>query len=247
MITKIWGPGCWTFEHCVTFGYPSDPTEEDKKNFKNHFENLGNVLPCKYCRESYKQFINESDTKLTMDVLKDRDTLTKWLYDIHNKVNKKLGVDYGVTYNDIVRRYEAYRATCNAVNTKAKGCIKPLRGDSYKVADYKECHILPLKTVRRFLNYSRKRGLSTYDYIFLAKYEKDDRLKTQICDINCPDWVKRNKECQEIIKFMRINNIPSLEIDGEYKGFPTIPELMLIMRLCSNMNNEELLEIKLKL
>lgn len=242
MITKIWGPGCWISNHSITFGFPLEPTQEDKEKYKNYFELLGDVLPCIYCRKSYKQFINEPDTKLTMNVVKDRQSLTKWFYDIHNKVNKKLGIDYGVSYENIVKRYESYRATCSK-DIKATGCTKPLRGDSYKMASYRECHIIPLDTCKKFINYALKRGIPETEFIFMAKYNKDETLRKRNCDMNSEDWVKRNKKCNEITNYMRKENIPSLEEDGEFKGLPTIYELRLIIRLCSNMNNEELLKI----
>jgi len=246
MITKIWGPGCWISNHCITFGYPTNPTENDKKNYIDFFRLLGDVLPCKYCRDSYKQFINEDDTKLTMDVMENRDKLTKWFYDIHNKVNQKLGVDYGITYDDVVKKYEAFRATCNT-GKNAKGCVKPLRGDSYKIANYKECHIIPIDTVKKYVRYARKRNLPEIDFLFLAKYNSNKKLREKKCDANCTEWINRNAECRKIIDYMRINNIPSLETDGEYKGLPTYYELQLILRMCSNMNNDELLNVAKKL
>ena len=30
LITKIWGPHFWETLHCVSFGYPLEPTEEQK-------------------------------------------------------------------------------------------------------------------------------------------------------------------------------------------------------------------------
>ena len=35
LITKIWGEAGWTFNHAATFGYPLEPTEEQKIKYKN--------------------------------------------------------------------------------------------------------------------------------------------------------------------------------------------------------------------
>ena len=118
LITKIWGGSGWIFGHSVTFGYPLEPTAEQKASYKNFFTLFGDVLPCKYCRESYVKFITESDTKLTDAVMANRHTLTRWFYNIHEAVNKKLGVDYGVTYEDVVCKYESFRARCGPSNTQ---------------------------------------------------------------------------------------------------------------------------------
>ena len=60
LITKIWGANMWVSMHSVTFGYPlTEPTQEQKNNYHTFFRTIGFVLPCKYCRESYQEFINE--------------------------------------------------------------------------------------------------------------------------------------------------------------------------------------------
>ena len=87
LMTKIWGPPGWKFLHSVTFGYPVKPTSEKKKYYKQFFKLAGEVFPCGACRESYQKFIGPgSDTELTNKVMKNRQTLTKWFYKIHNKV-----------------------------------------------------------------------------------------------------------------------------------------------------------------
>jgi hypothetical protein len=46
---------------------------------------------------------------------------------------------------------------------------------------------------------------------------------------------------------MRIDGIESLEVDGEFKGLPTLIETQLILMLCSNLTNNKLREIIKKL
>ena len=95
IMTKIWGPPGWVFLHCVVMGYPSKIDKKDKTHIKrmketrNFFESMAYILPCRYCRESYQQYIKELPIKKH---LRTRKKLAKWLYDIHNKVNKKLDV-----------------------------------------------------------------------------------------------------------------------------------------------------------
>ena len=55
LLTKIWGPPLWESFHAITFGYPMEPDEEIKNNYKQWLISLGDVLPCSYCRNSYKQ------------------------------------------------------------------------------------------------------------------------------------------------------------------------------------------------
>ncbi len=141
MMTKIWGPAGWMFLHCITFGYPyainpNNPVHKYKKqHYKLFFESLGNVFPCKYCRESYQIFIKE----LPIDnYLKSRKKLCKWLYHIHNKVNAKLEVDKSKipSFKEVQTLYEQFRAKCKKSFKKEKkeekGCINPADGTPKK-------------------------------------------------------------------------------------------------------------------
>lgn len=135
MMTKIWGPPGWVFLHCVVMGYPSKIDKKDKnhikrmKETKKFFESMAYILPCRYCRESYQQYIKELPIKKH---LKTRKKLAKWLYDIHNKVNKKLDVKENPSFKSIYDRYESYRATCTKTVKVEKGCIHSKHGSPKK-------------------------------------------------------------------------------------------------------------------
>ena len=40
MKPEVWGPHAWIFLHSITFNYPDNPTDDEKKHYKNFFENL---------------------------------------------------------------------------------------------------------------------------------------------------------------------------------------------------------------
>lgn len=240
LLTKVWGGPAWIFNHAITFGYPLKPTDEQKQLYRNYFISLGDVLPCKYCRDSYKKFISSGKTKLTDDVLTNRETLTKWFYYIHEKVNAKLEVDYGVTYEDLMEKYESFRAKCGAPTGTVKGCVVPI---DYKAFSFKKLYcvdapIIPLTTVKKFVNLARQRGLEE-DYFALIDLASEldgnfDLLKKQEC------WYDRNEYCCKQIRYMRENGVLSIEKSGPWNGTPTIDELKLIMFLSSNLNRSEL-------
>ena len=58
---NIWGPPAWTFLHTVTYNYPENPTDNDKRNFYNFFMSLQHVLPCNKCKAHYQQNIQKYD------------------------------------------------------------------------------------------------------------------------------------------------------------------------------------------
>ena len=246
LITKIWGPPSWKFLHCVSFGYPLNPTNEQKNDYMTFYKTIGKVLPCKYCRDSYNNFILVAPTLLDMEVMKNRATLTEWLYKLHNVVNNKLTVDYGLTYNDICDKYENYRAVCN--NTKQKTCMAPIKTDGntpYKIAQVDDCPIIYLNISKLFRKYAKMRNCNESDYKLIEHMIKNN---IDLNDIKYTDlWCDRNKECMNLIFNMRSNQIPSLEQEGKWIGLPTIEELKLIMRLSSNISNTELFKIAEKL
>ena len=85
---KIWGPHGWKFLHYVSLGYPEKPTDKEKIYYKNFYYSLQNVLPCEKCAQNYKKNIIEYPID---NHLQNRDSLVKWVIDIHNKVNYELG------------------------------------------------------------------------------------------------------------------------------------------------------------
>lgn len=54
MLTSVWGPSMWHFLHIMSFNYPNNPTNEDKKHYKDFILSLRDILPCKYCRINLK-------------------------------------------------------------------------------------------------------------------------------------------------------------------------------------------------
>jgi len=84
MKNSQWGPAAWLFLHSVTFQYPENPTDQDKNNYKIFFDSLQNILPCPQCREHYQKNLKENPMNL-----ESRESLIKWVIDLHNAVNKK--------------------------------------------------------------------------------------------------------------------------------------------------------------
>ena len=154
MLTYIWGPPLWHVLHTMSFNYPNNPTREQKNNYKNFIYSLKNVLPCGACRENLKK--NLRDCKLTEDAIKNRKNFSKWLYRLHEKVNKMLGKESGLTYEDVRNTYENFRARCykNPIkNVKIEdGCTNPVTGVKSKCV----LVIVPKETKCKSFNMNEK-------------------------------------------------------------------------------------------
>ncbi len=140
MLTTVWGPSMWHFLHTMSFNYPINPTRRDKINYRNFILNLQNILPCKYCRVNLKR--NFQAHPLKMCDMKNRNTFSKYIYKLHEIINKMLKKKSGLTYCDVRERYEHFRARCTEENPKLfnfrktrkkeKGCTEPLYGKKAK-------------------------------------------------------------------------------------------------------------------
>lgn len=238
LLTKIWGPPTWVSVHSITFGYPVKPTQEQKDNYKQYFKSLGDVLPCRHCRDSYKNFIASGYAEMTDDVFNDRDSLTRWMYRVHECVNRKLDVDYCVSYDEVKDRYESYRAKCDSSKVE-KGCINPVHDNPYHMADVKDCPIIPYDVHNKLMKYAKIRGFELDTFIV----ENADDLESMKNNKKCERWKERNRKTESLIKDMRMNKKKSIETDGDWKGFPTYEEMRLIALYSTMLEQKELTEI----
>ena len=142
MLTSVWGPAAWHLLHTISFNYPINPTEENKKYYKEFVESLKNVLPCKYCRMNLENNLKAHPIKPCH--MKNRDTFSRYIYNLHEIINKMLGKTSGLSYCDVRERYEHFRSRCtqndapkifkfnNTRKKKEKGCTEPLYGEKAK-------------------------------------------------------------------------------------------------------------------
>lgn len=114
MVTKIWGPIIWTALHTISFNYPVNPTNDDKKHYKDFIYSLRYVLPCKYCRINLTK--NLKQKPLLNCHMKNRNTFSRYVYELHELVNKMLKKKSHLTYCDVRDRYEQFRSRCTEEN-----------------------------------------------------------------------------------------------------------------------------------
>ena len=142
MLTTVWGPSQWHFLHTMSFNYPTHPTEMQKKAYRNYMLNLKNVLPCGKCRNNLRE--NYKKLPLRISHMKNRETFSKYVYDLHELINDMLGKTSGLSYDQVRERYEHFRSRCTKTKReilkkrktmktkKEKGCTEPLVGEKAK-------------------------------------------------------------------------------------------------------------------
>jgi hypothetical protein len=145
MLTYVWGPSMWHTLHTISFNYPVNPDKDTKLQYLEFFRGLKHILPCRYCRINLVN--NLRKVPLTMKTMKTRESVSRWVYNLHEEINKMLGKKSGLSYEDVRDRYEIFRARCiddvagkkksktrkfqkvtSRKTKKEKGCTNPLYG-----------------------------------------------------------------------------------------------------------------------
>ena len=143
MLTSVWGPSMWHYLHVISFNYPMNPTKLQKNKYKQFLLNLQYTLPCKYCRINLKN--NFKKFPLKEEIFENRDTFSRYIYNLHELINKMLGKKSNLSYCDVRDRYEQFRSRCVIEKPKIfkykekfnktkkeKGCVTPLYGKKSK-------------------------------------------------------------------------------------------------------------------
>jgi len=143
MLTSIWGPGMWHYLHVLSFNYPINPTSMQKTKYKQFLLNLQHTLPCKYCRINLKN--NFKKFPLKDEIFANRNSFSRYIFNLHELINKMLKKTSGLKFCDIRDRYEHFRSRCTVDKpnilkykndfrkTKSeKGCVTPLYGKKSK-------------------------------------------------------------------------------------------------------------------
>jgi hypothetical protein len=143
MMTSVWGSAAWHFLHTISFNYPVNPTSKDKQHYKSFIYSLRHILPCKYCRINLTN--NLKQKPLQMCHMESRATFSRYIYELHELVNKMLGKKSHLSYCDVRERYEHFRSRCTEEKPKIfnfkrsqtkkkreKGCTEPLYGKKAK-------------------------------------------------------------------------------------------------------------------
>jgi hypothetical protein len=124
MLTSVWGPSMWLFLHIMSFNYPVHPTLNEKKQYRDFILSLQYVLPCKYCRINLTN--NLKTLPITMKTMESRNTFSRYIYNLHELINKMLKKNTHLSYNEVKERYEHFRSRCTIPFELKKKVIKNL-------------------------------------------------------------------------------------------------------------------------
>jgi fumarate reductase subunit C len=98
---KIWGPHYWFVLHTIALTYPVKANETVRKKYYDFIENLPIFIPIENIGNYFSKLLDKYPVTPYLD---SRESFIKWIYFIHNEVNKELGYEE-LTLSDSLEKY----------------------------------------------------------------------------------------------------------------------------------------------
>jgi hypothetical protein len=103
---KIWGPHYWFFLHTIARSYPIHPNAVTKKKYYDFVQNIPLFIPVESMAGEFSKLLDQYPVQPYLD---NKESFIRWMWFIHNKINKKLEKPQ-ISLNDFyVKYYEEYK------------------------------------------------------------------------------------------------------------------------------------------
>jgi hypothetical protein len=103
---KIWGPHYWFFLHTITMSYPIHPNAVTKKKYYDFVQNIPLFIPVESMAGEFSKLLDKYPVQPYLD---NKESFIRWMWFIHNKINKKIEKPE-ISLNDFyVKYYEEYK------------------------------------------------------------------------------------------------------------------------------------------
>jgi len=103
---KIWGPHYWFFLHTIAMSYPVHPNAVTKKKYYDFVQNIPLFIPVESMAGEFSKLLDQYPVQPYLD---NKESFIRWMWFIHNKINKKLEKPE-ISLNEFyVKYYEEYK------------------------------------------------------------------------------------------------------------------------------------------
>lgn len=100
----VWGPHYWFFLHTISQSYPSQPNAVTKRKYYDLIMNMPIFIPHEEIGNKFAELLDKYPVSPYLD---NRESFSRWVTFIHNKVNNILGKPE-VTYLESLDLYKSY-------------------------------------------------------------------------------------------------------------------------------------------
>ncbi len=231
----FWGPQLWYSIFSFVSVYPDNPSSDLINSTKLYFTSLKNLLPCKSCRTSYNQYINEDDTNINNDYnFISRNNLIEFVYNLRIKVNNKREIEYFITLKYLKKKLDLM--ICDD-NNKLDSIINYLIEAPIIHSSLEDKVYTYLKNKTKYnIKNTRSMIKNIKEFMINPNFSLNDSKFKLFC--------KRNQECRNIIKKI-YNNMSINNYDSNVESFKKDNDLHLkLLYLGSSiLSKTELLEV----
>jgi hypothetical protein len=102
----IWGPNFWFFLHTIAICYSLTPNSEIKKKYYNFIQSIPLLLPNEEMSKNFSKLLDEYPVTPYLD---SRESFTKWMHFIHNKINILLNKPLLSYPDSMINYYNNYK------------------------------------------------------------------------------------------------------------------------------------------
>ena len=160
---SIWGPCAWHLLHSISIGNNKEIKEKYKMSYFIFFKTFGYIIPCIICSEHYKNLFGIFH-KINTNFL-SRQYLIKWVFDLHNIVNKNLkkniyNLDDCISNNITINNKKIFFFINNIFLHNDYKNISMYKYEQYYNFFVNFCKIYPDKNIKKIL----KKLISSKDF-----------------------------------------------------------------------------------
>ena len=142
-----WGTPYWKFLHACSFSYPVEADRKKKQYMFNFLHAFVHVIPCVKCSEHFGKILSSGLPNARSPHLKGRDSLSRFLVDLHNNVNIKLSkpqMEYDAVCTYYLGESTTSTSTSTSATTTASVCaMRPVRGAAAANKEPKSLRSIP--------------------------------------------------------------------------------------------------------
>ena len=120
-----WGPNAWNLLHGLAERVGTNTNlviaQDEKNEIRLTLRHFGSLLPCKTCQNHYREWLLKNPPEAFLNVYGEdlRDGMRKWLWQLHENVNRHRDVVSNIPYNKLRELYSSVDIRACALSLKS--------------------------------------------------------------------------------------------------------------------------------